>query len=229
MSSVHPTSLTVVAVADTHLFHDELVMPAGDVFVHAGDFCRGGTLEELEQAASWILSLPYAHKIVVAGNHDWPFQRDPIAARALLGSTVHYLEDSLVDLLGFRFWGSPWQPKFHGWAFNLERGAQMAEKWAAIPTGLDVLITHGPPRDIGDRSSTANRTGCEDLLKRVRETKPRAHLFGHIHEDGGAWSIDETLFANVTTWECERAPTVLRLHRNGPAEQVSVPRRSGRE
>jgi hypothetical protein len=44
--------IRIVAVADTHLFHDELVVPAGDVFVHAGDLCRGGELEELEAAAA---------------------------------------------------------------------------------------------------------------------------------------------------------------------------------
>ncbi|NPC68248.1 hypothetical protein HPP05_00605 [Corallococcus exiguus] len=33
--------MRIVAVADTHLFHDELVMPPGDIFVPAGDMCRG--------------------------------------------------------------------------------------------------------------------------------------------------------------------------------------------
>ncbi len=220
-----PDSLTLVAVADTHLFHDELVVPDGDVFIHAGDFCRGGTFAELERAVGWILALPHQYKIVVAGNHDWPFQTAAVAARALLGSSAHYLEDSLVEIEGFRFWGSPWQPTFHNWAFNLERGAEIAEKWALIPEGIDVLITHGPPAGIGDTSSTAGRTGCVDLRARVRSTNPGVHLFGHIHEDGGAWTIDQTLFANVTTWECERAPTVLRLHRGRVAEVASAPER----
>ena len=34
--------MRIVAVADTHLFHDELRVPDGDVFIHAGDLCRGG-------------------------------------------------------------------------------------------------------------------------------------------------------------------------------------------
>jgi hypothetical protein len=37
----------LVAVADTHLFTDDLVVPDGDIFVHAGDMCRGGSLDEL--------------------------------------------------------------------------------------------------------------------------------------------------------------------------------------
>lgn len=52
--------MRVVAVADTHLFHRELVVPDGDVFVHAGDLCRGGSLEELREALEWIRALPHA-------------------------------------------------------------------------------------------------------------------------------------------------------------------------
>ena len=201
-------SMRIVAVADTHLFHDELVIPDGDVFIHAGDLCRGGDLDELRVAANWITSLPHRYKIVVAGNHDWAFDRDRAAARALFET---YLEDSEVTLDGVRFYGSPWQPAFNDWAFNLPRGAALAAKWSLIPTGIDVLVTHSPPGGLGDRSPVGNRTGCADLRARVAEVAPRLHLFGHIHQDGGAWRDGATVFANVTTWECERGPTVIDL------------------
>jgi Icc-related predicted phosphoesterase len=123
---------------------------------------------------------------------------------------------------GVRFWGSPWQPEYNDWAFNLPRGAPLAAKWAAIPEEIDVLITHGPPEGLGDRSSTGGRSGCADLRTRVREVRPRLHLFGHIHEDGGVFRDMDTCFANVTTWECERPPTVLDLDATGVIE-VSVP------
>jgi len=200
--------MRIVAVADTHLFHDELVIPDGDVFIHAGDLCRGGDLDELRVAANWITSLPHRYKIVVAGNHDWAFDRDRAAARALFET---YLEDSEVTLDGVRFYGSPWQPAFNDWAFNLPRGAALAAKWSLIPTGIDVLVTHSPPGGLGDRSPVGNRTGCADLRARVAEVAPRLHLFGHIHQDGGAWRDGATVFANVTTWECERGPTVIDL------------------
>jgi Icc-related predicted phosphoesterase len=203
--------MRIVAVADTHLFHHELVVPDGDVFVHAGDMCRGGELSELEETARWIRSLPHARKIVVAGNHDWAFVNDSARARAALGPEVTYLEDSEATVNGVRFWGSPWQPEFNDWAYNLPRGAPIASKWALIPKGIDVLITHGPPMGIGDRGPLGERAGCADLLARVREIRPRLHLFGHIHQDGGVWHVDATCFANVTTWECERQPTVLTI------------------
>ena len=202
--------MRIVAVADTHLYHDELVVPDGDVFIHAGDICRAGDLHELALAARWIRGLPHRTKIIVAGNHDWAFARERERALELFHGEVIYLEDSAATVDGISFWGSPWQPWFHDWAFNLPRGAPLAEKWALIPTGMDVLITHGPPFGIGD-GGLRERVGCEDLLARVQVVRPRLHLFGHIHQDGGVWHQDGTLFANVTTWECERAPTVLRI------------------
>ncbi|HEU4532648.1 MAG TPA: hypothetical protein VFS00_00975, partial [Polyangiaceae bacterium] len=65
---------------------------------------------------------------------------------------------------------------------------------------------------------------CADLRARVAEIRPRAHLFGHIHDDGGAWHVDGTLFVNCTTWECERAPTVLDFDAaSGEVRVVSSP------
>lgn len=203
--------MRIVAVADTHLFHRDLHVPRGDVFIHAGDMCRGGDLAELRASAQWIRSLPHPTKIVVAGNHDWAFVEEPEAAREVLGPDVIYLQDSGCEIDGLRFWGSPWQPAFNDWAFNLPRGRALAEKWALIPEGLDVLVTHGPPEGFGDRSSVGGRQGCADLLARVRVARPRFHLFGHIHEDGGRWTDGGITFVNCTTWECEREATVIDL------------------
>lgn len=200
--------MRIVAVADTHLFSDDLDVPDGDVFVHAGDLCRGGDLDELREAAAWIAGLPHAHKVIVAGNHDWAFVHEPAAALAALAGMT-YLQDAEATIGGLRFYGSPWQPAFHDWAFNLPRGPALAAVWAKIPPGLDVLITHSPPAGFGDRSPVGGRAGCADLRARLAAVRPRLHLFGHIHQDGGVWEHDGTVHANVTTWECERAPTVI--------------------
>jgi hypothetical protein len=198
----------IVAVADTHLFHRELDVPDGDVLVHAGDLCRGGDLDELRETAEWLAGLPHRHKVIVAGNHDWAFVHEPAAARSAIAGMI-YLQDSEAVIEGLRFYGSPWQPAFHDWAFNLPRGAPLAQVWAKIPSGLDVLITHSPAQGLGDRTPVAGRTGCADLRARIALARPRLHLFGHIHQDGGLWHVDGCVHANVTTWECERAPTVI--------------------
>ena len=62
------------------------------------------------------------------------------------GTSV-YLEDDTVELFGVKFYGSPYQPEFCQWAFNKPRGKQLKEEWDKIPSkGIDVLITHGPPK-----------------------------------------------------------------------------------
>jgi len=201
-------SIRIVAVADTHLYHKRLVVPPGDIFVHAGDMCGNGPYHELRVAAEWIMSLPHRHKVIIAGNHDWAFVNHAKEARELFKDAT-YLQDSETTIEGLRFYGAPWQPRFFDWAFNLERGKQLAYVWRKIPLGIDVLITHGPPAGFGDICFDGRRAGCEDLLERVKVVKPRLHLYGHIHDDGGAWITPQTSFVNVTTSECRRAPTVI--------------------
>ena len=64
-----------------------------------------------------------------------------------------------VHALYMQVWGSPWQPEFCGWAFNLRRGEACAAKWRLIPTATDVLVTHGPPLGHGDLCHGGKRVG----------------------------------------------------------------------
>jgi Icc-related predicted phosphoesterase len=203
----------LVAMADTHGQHARLDVPDGDILVHAGDLTGRGTRSELARVAEWLRSLPHRHKVIVAGNHDFAFQRTPEEARALFHGLT-YLEDEAVTLEGLRLYGSPWQPYFHNWAFNLRRGPDIDAKWQLIPEGLDVLITHGPPAGYGDLVLRhpvygEERVGCEDLLRHLGRAKPRFHLCGHIHEDRGQWQVGETRVCNVTVADCELPCTVL--------------------
>src|SRR5438552_1874538 len=83
--------------------------------------------------------LPHHHKVVIAGNHDFCFERNPEAARPRLRHAV-YLQDQALEVEGLRLYGSPWQPWFFDWAFNLQRGEPLRAKWAQIPEGTDILI-----------------------------------------------------------------------------------------
>lgn len=220
--------MRLVCVADTHMFHADLAgkIPDGDVFVHAGDMGRAGDEEELAEVARWLGTLPHRHKIVVAGNHDFLFQTEPAKARAMFAAAgVTYLEDSGCRIDGVTFWGSPWTPVFFDWAFMLQRGAALAEKWAMIPPGVDVLVTHGPPHGILDDASAyrdghdhahghgtpgqKRSVGCEALRERVRIVRPRVHLFGHIHHNQGVVEDEETRFVSCTTSESETPPVVV--------------------
>ena len=177
--------MRLVLISDTHNQQRSLVLPAGDALVHAGDFTMRGTEVEVAAFGAWLEAQPFRHKIVVAGNHDFLFEREPRFARSLLPADVHYLCDSEVTLEGLRFWGAPWQPWFLDWAFNLQRGGEIAAKWALIPQGVDVLITHGPPMGTADRTERGENVGCADLGEAMARVKPRLSVFGHIHEGHG--------------------------------------------
>jgi Icc-related predicted phosphoesterase len=204
--TVRPTRL--VLLADSHGYHAGLSVPEGDILVHAGDLTGRGRLHELEDTNRWLLSLPHPFKIAIAGNHDFCFEEEPEAARRVLTAAI-YLQDEAVEVGGIRFWGSPWQPWFYDWAFNLKRGPALAHKWALIPDQVDVLVTHGPPAGILDKTFDGREVGCEDLLRRVEQVKPKLHVFGHIHEGRGALWRDGTLFVNASVSEGQEPAVAL--------------------
>lgn len=201
--------MRIVALADTHLFTEDLdAIPDGDVLVHAGDLLRGGDLDELKRGIAFMKALPHKHKLFIPGNHDRCFEESFDQAIKLCGE-IKVLLDDHHQIEGVNFYGSPWQPAYNEWAFNLKRGEALKQKWDAIPFDTHILVTHGPPYGVLDGSKTKGRHGCEELLAAVvKRQSIKLHLFGHIHESGGVFERD-ALFANVTTWECERAATVI--------------------
>lgn len=205
---------TIVCVSDTHGAHDITVVPDGDILLHAGDLTRHGLLDEVDAFDAWLGRLPHPHKVVIAGNHDWCFERTPAEARRRLTNAV-YLEDEAVVIGGLKVYGSPWQPRFFDWAFNLDRGPELAAKWALIPADTDVLVTHGPPDGILDLTRRWLRVGDADLLARVREVRPKLHVFGHIHEAAGVYRSGSTLFVNAATEMGVGAGVVVRVSEAG--------------
>jgi len=181
--------MRLVLISDTHQRHDDLVVPDGDVLIHAGDFSRRGKEGEVIRFNAWLGVQPHRHKVVIAGNHDFLFEQEPALARTLLTHAT-YLEDTGVTIDGVRFWGSPWQPRFFDWAFNLDRGAPLRAKWELIPAGIDVLIVHGPPRDVLDMTSRGEAVGCDDLLLALKRVRPKLFVCGHIHEAYGEKFVD---------------------------------------
>ena len=173
--------LRIVCLSDTHNFHNEIIVPDGDVLIHAGDATMRGTIDEIIFFNQWFKKQPHRHKIFVAGNHDWLFETNNKFARELLDASIFYLQDSFVEIEGLKIYGSPWQPRFYDWAFNLMRGEEIAEKWKLIPKDTDIIITHGPPYEILDLTPNEDSAGCEELRKIVEEIRPKAHIFGHIH------------------------------------------------
>ncbi|MBS2038711.1 metallophosphatase domain-containing protein [bacterium] len=197
--------MRIVCLSDTHGLHAELVVPDGDLLLHAGDLTRRGHLKELKEAADWLHCLPHTHKILIAGNHDFCLQQEPEKARALLSGLI-YLEDSFCHCQGVKIYGSPWQPWFHDWAFNLNRGEPLRQTWARIPEDTEILVTHGPPQGVLDRCFDGRQVGCQDLVQRLQVVQPRLHVFGHIHEAYGQRQLGQTLYVNASCCTLQYEP-----------------------
>lgn len=150
-------------------------------------------------------TLPHKHKIIIAGNHDFCFEKDSAEARACLTNCT-YLEDEEVTVEGIKIYGSPWQPWFFNWAFNLKRGLELRKKWDLIPSDTDILVTHGPPFGYLDKTLRGEEVGCVDLREVVEEIRPKYHIFGHIHEAVGQDSNKHTQFINASICNLRNEP-----------------------
>ncbi len=196
--------MKVIAISDTHGYHDLLTLPSGDVLIHAGDVSSQGSKQEVQDFLQWFSDLNYEHKIFIAGNHDFFFERaDSDMITYIIPDNVIYLNDSGISIGGLNIWGSPVTPWFFDWAFNRHRGADIKKHWDLIPQNTDILITHGPVYGVLDRTIHGQRVGCEVLKEAIHVIKPKIHIFGHIHESYGQVQTMDTLYINASVLDVQ--------------------------
>lgn len=206
--------MKIVALSDTHGLHHSIEVPDGDVLIVAGDWSRSSNVDnfqgvkaEAEDFANWLKNMPHKHKIIVAGNHDVSLQsdhRELVIQRIESMGGAHYLEDQCLVIDGIKFYGSPWTPAIGGeWAFEQNR-SDSRNKWRVVPSDTDVLITHGPPRSILDKTRLNDSCGDHALWGEVTfRIMPALHIFGHIHEGYGMVANQDTTFANVAQLDAD--------------------------
>jgi len=178
----------LVCISDTHgRHHDMPQIPAGDILIHAGDCTSNGSLPAIDDFTCWFGSLPHRNKVLIAGNHDFCFERYPEWSREFCEKNgIIYLQDEQAFIGGVLFYGSPWTPVFRQMAFNATE-EEMREIRAQIPDSTNVLVTHGPAYrtfDFVPRDEV--HVGCFLLAQRIGELeKLQVHICGHVHESYG--------------------------------------------
>lgn len=69
---------------------------------------------------------------------------------------------------------------------------------------MDILITHSPPRDVGDREDPAHR-GFQVIRNLIKWAKPAYHLHGHVHlydrSEGNTNTLYDTEVINVYPYQ----------------------------
>ncbi len=192
--------MKIIAISDTHMQLEKVKIPEGDILIHAGDLTYNGTLREMTKELTKLEKFKNKVKdiVIICGNHDWLGEKEPGVMKMLCeerGITLLQHESAVIQ--GFKIFGSPYTPEFFSWAFNVPR-EDLAAKWEAIPEGTDIVISHGPPKGILDKTPSGEEVGCEALYKRLLKVKPYAHIFGHIHRGYGILTLNETKYVNAS-------------------------------
>ena len=201
--------MTITFISDTHNKHKQIQdLPGGDLLIHAGDISSMGHKHEIQQFCKWFDSLTnYSAVVFIAGNHDFGFEERPEETMEIVNSYkwITYLQDNHLSFgpdmeTLVKIYGSPWQPEFHNWAFNLPKnGLELDQKWNDIPEDTDILITHGPAHGYLDTVvGRYENLGCELLVNRIKKIKPKIHVCGHIHTGRGYVFDGDTHFINAS-------------------------------
>ncbi len=185
-------------LSDTHGLHDQIRLPEDlDIacVIHSGDAGNHRdtplSMGEMWRFLEWFRNLPYEKKIFVPGNHDCCLERGVFPADEWASAGVDLLVGASTEILcggkSYTAWGGPWTPTFgKDWAFNRDRG-KIDRYWQEIPDCADIVVTHGPPLGVldwaRDRGNSYDMVGDKSLRRHIDRVSPRAHLFGHVHND----------------------------------------------
>lgn len=233
--------MKICVISDTHTKHQKLTIPECDVLIHAGDFTWTGKYWEVMNFLRWFHDQPARHKIFIAGNHEETFDRTHpkfsprIASLVTLYDDIIYLENQACEVDGIKFYGTPWTPWFYDWGFNgveggrpPEEGKMLRDIYGHIPQDTNVLICHGPPYDILDKSNEGDRTGSVEMRKLLESDKfmdLRLYLCGHIHEARGhEIACGGVHICNVASlerdYEMTHPPVIIELDEDGFVKSV---------
>ena len=187
-----------------------------DVAIHCGDLTDGSSLAEMRTSIQLSRDLDAPLKLAIAGNHDFtmdihaferkvaeatpPLELELVAkeygthgeARRLFDEAadagIVFLDEGIHRFLLengaiLTVYASPFTPALGAWGFQYhpENGHHFS-----IKSGVDIAVTHGPPKGVMDYTYGRERAGCPDLFSAVAHARPRVHCFGHIHEGWGA-------------------------------------------
>lgn len=177
--------MIIDCISDLHGYYPKL--KGGDLLIVAGDLTANDRGKQYEDFNTWLLGQEYHKKIIIAGNHDEFMTNNDTANLVCMGA--EYLCDSGTEFQGLKIWGSPWSLWFPGinpkcTAFTTYEFI-IHDFYEKIPNNIDILITHTPPYGILDKTKNDKLAGSKSLREAFFRVKPKLHVFGHIHEQGG--------------------------------------------
>lgn len=206
----------IYATSDIHMSGIEgITDKESGTIVLAGDFMeKAKHAENMKEAKKWWDEkfIPWCedHKdqdiVIIGGNCDrWLYNN---RKKVVWPKNVHYLDDSEAEVKGMKVYGTSWCPHNMNGAWEVD-DKQLEKEFAKIPPGLDILVTHVPPKGEGidlDHDTEFNKHfGSEALTKAILEKKPKIVLCGHVHSGSHKpIKIGDSLVMNVSRIDDDR-------------------------
>lgn len=210
--------MQICAISDLHGLLPELE-PCNLVLI-AGDISPLSIQQNMPLMDGWLFNkfIPWINNlncqdvILIAGNHDFWFERASetslLTLQYLTNCKLKYLCNQSYNILNddgsiIKIFGTPWGHIFGNWSFMLGYDI-LIEKFKEIPENIDILISHDAPYGICNvdcilESTFPKHVGGSVLANRVLEVKPKIFICGHIHSgDHNPIIIDETTYVNVS-------------------------------
>ena len=156
------------------------------------DYYRPGRLSEYDlmlscgdlkaSYLSFLVTMGRARLLYVHGNHDTTYKTKPPEG-------CECIEDKLVVVNGLRILGLGGSLMYNGGSHQYTERQMRLRLWRAgwavrRAGGVDIVLTHAPPRGYGDAEDLAHR-GFEAFMPFIEKYKPRWLIHGHVHMNYG--------------------------------------------
>ena len=127
---------------------------------------------------SFIVTMARAPLMYVHGNHDTGYAvTEPEGCDSIDGEMVEYRGLRILGLGGCLWY----RPGAHQYSEKEMRKRIWKLRWQiAKYGGVDIIVTHAPPRGVGDGEDRAHQ-GFETFLELMDTYRPRYLLHGHVH------------------------------------------------
>ncbi len=151
---------------------------------------------------SFLVTMGGKPLLYVHGNHDSSYADRPPEG-------CDCIDDRVVTYNGIRFLGlggCPWyRDGDHQYTEEqMRRRIRKVRRQIRKAGGVDVVVTHAPPKGVGDLDDRVHQ-GFEALLELLDEYKPAYLLHGHVHLRYGLDQTRERTYKQTTVINtCER-------------------------
>jgi Icc-related predicted phosphoesterase len=210
--------MKICAISDLHGYLPK-DLPESDLLLIGGDIMPLNIQSDMKKSEEWLKNefkqwckdQETYEIVVIAGNHDWIFERNPDKVKKIFrdyGLWFHYLNNETIKLciegIELTIFGTPYCHRFGNWAFMREDDT-LREKFQACPDNVDIILSHDAPYGITDiclerlAYTSEGHIGNIPLRERLNMVNYKYLLHGHLHSsDHTLTEFKGGLVANVS-------------------------------